>query len=324
MSETKTGTAAVLVAGEALIDLTHADPAGSAPGPDTPQGAYVAHPGGGPCNTSVALARLGIGTLFLGAVSTDAFGEQLRSHMAGSGVDLSLSPATDLPSTLAVATVDQAGHARYGFYMDGTSATQLHPADVPDPFPDSVSTVHVGTLGLVLEPTATTIVDMIGRVSEHQLVFLDPNVRTGVIPDLGAYHRRLVGLIRHSDIVKLSDDDARALHPDLEPDEVARRLSGLGPRLIVLTRGGASVSAHHGGDVITLEIPPVDVVDTIGAGDSFSAGLLAWLSDHGKLSKHAVRNLSAHDVRAALEFAARVAAVTVSRPGADPPRRSEL
>lgn len=311
----------VLVAGEALIDLAHTAPEAAT---DTAPLRYVAHPGGGPCNTSVALARLDIPTTFLGAISTDGFGERLRKHMTDSGVDLSLAPTTNLPSTLAVATVDQDGHARYGFYMDGTAATQLLPDDVPDPLPPDVTTVHIGTLGLVLEPTATTIVQMVGKVHDDTLVFLDPNVRTGVIQDLDAYHRRLVGLVRHADIVKMSDDDARSLHPDLEPEEVARRLSGLGPRIVVLTRGGDSVSAFHRTEVITHDIPPVEVADSIGAGDSFSAGFLAWLDDHDKLSKDGVGSLTSDEVAAALEFAARVAAVTVSRPGADPPMRSEL
>jgi len=308
----------ILVAGEALIDLTRA-----APGDDG-AGTYTAHPGGGPCNTAVALARLGVPTGFLGAVGTDSFGERLTEHLVGAGVDTAQVTRTDGPTTLALADVDDNGQASYAFYMDGTSAAQLYPRHVPDPLDDSIEAIHVGTLGLVLEPTGTSIVAMVVREAGRRVVAVDPNIRRAVIPDMEAHRARLDTVMRRADIVRVSVDDAAHLVPGADPEQVLADIGRLGVSLAVLTDGGDGVTALHRGRRIRRPAVAAEVVDTIGAGDSFNAGLLAWLHDHDRLTPSAIAALEPGEVAEAIDFAGAVAAVTVSRPGADPPHRTEL
>jgi fructokinase len=194
----------ILVAGEALIDLTRAVPGESA------SETYTAHPGGGPCNTAVALGRLGIATGFLGALSTDAFGERLMEHLGAAGVDTSRVTRTARPTTLAMADVDDDGQATYAFYMDGTSAAQLYPHHVPDPLDASVEAIHVGTLGLVLEPTGTSIVAMVVREAGRRVIAVDPNIRRAVIPDMDTHRARLDTVMRRADIVRISANSGPA------------------------------------------------------------------------------------------------------------------
>ncbi len=306
----------ILVAGEALIDLTHDPRRGEG---------YHPVPGGGPCNTAVALARLGIPAAFFGALGTDGFGVLLRRHLDAAGVDLSFAPTTDRPTTLALATLDGAGVASYGFYLDGTSATQVLPEHLPAPLDPGVAAVHVGSLGLVLEPAALTIAELAATATTaERVVMVDPNVRTAVIGDMAGYLARLDGVIRYADVVKLSDEDAAAIDPTLDPADTAASMLQMGPSLVVLTHGAAPPLAFHAAGQVEVPVPPIKVVDTIGAGDSFGAALLTWLHDNGRLSKPAIAALTLDDVTAALAFAAAAAAVTVSRQGADPPYRADL
>ncbi len=306
----------ILVAGEALIDLTRDPRRGEG---------YHPIPGGGPCNTAVALARLGVPTGYFGALGTDAFGTLLRQHLASAGVDLSLSPTTDNPTTLALATIDDAGTAGYAFYLTRTSATQLLLRHLPVALDPAVTAVHIGSLGLVLEPAALTIADLAASAATaNRVVMIDPNIRPAVIDNMDGYLSRLDGIIGYADVVKLSDDDAVVMDPSFDPTETAAALLNRGPSLVVLTRGGEPAIAFHPSGQVEVPTPATDVVDTIGAGDSFGAGLLAWLHDNARLTKNAIAGLALEDLTAALGFAADVAAVTVSRPGADPPYREDL
>jgi fructokinase len=306
----RSGDRVVVVAGEALVDLVATDDGGP----------YVPHCGGGPYNTARSLARLGVATAFLGRVSSDRFGTMLRAGLQDDGVLLDGAVLTDDPTTLAVAVVDEGGGARYAFYLGGTSAPGLAPADVT--LPVAVGALHVGTLGLVLEPVGGTLADLALSLAARVPLVLDPNVRPSAVRHPDRYRERIRRLGAAAAVVKLSDEDARWLHPDLEPIDAARRIVADGAGLVVLTQGGSgSVGVSARGEV-RVAAEPVTMVDTIGAGDSFGAGLVCWLTEHGALD--AVAALEVADVADALRFASRVAAVTVSRPGADPPRRHEV
>ena len=303
----------ILVAGEALIDLTEGS-----------DGRFTAHPGGGPCNTAVAIGRLGVPVSFLGGLSRDGFGERLRRHLAGAGVDLDLAVDTDTPTTLAVASLDPAGVASYTFHLADTSAAALTPDRIPPLRPAGVSCVWYGTLGLVVEPTATTLIDLVDRIRPDVVVGVDPNLRPAALSDLGGHIRRMTAVMAGADIVKLSSEDAALLRPGVEPADAAAWVHGLGPPLVLLTAGAGAAIAVTAEGTFELPVPEVVVADTIGAGDSYGAGILAGLHDGGLLTKPAVAAIG-HDQLADIHrFAAEVAGATVARPGADPPWRSEL
>ena len=297
----------IVVCGEALIDQI-----------PSPNGRQRETPGGGPFTTARALARLGIPTQFLGRLSTDAFGQQLRDLLAADGADLSLTSFGPEPTTLAIAEVGADGHAAYRFVIDGTSGSNLTRQMVPATFSPDVKALHVGTLGLVFEPVATTIADLVEREHRKRLVMVDPNIRPSAVPN----RSRLDRILAQSTIVKASDADVTWLYPELDLQSAARALLARGPALVVVTLGSQGAFGVCSGTQVRAAAPSVDVVDTIGAGDAFGAALLAWLSDHDRLDRHL--HLDADELRAALEFACLVASITCTRAGANPPWRSEL
>jgi len=312
----------IVVCGEALIDLV--------PSVD---GRQRGTPGGGPFTTARALARLGIPTQFLGRLSTDAFGQQLRDLLATDGADLSLTSFGPEPTTLAIADVDPEGHAAYRFVIDGTSAPNLTQQMVPASLAPEVSALHVGTLGLVLEPIGTTIAALVDREHTRRLVMVDPNIRPSALSLLppsplagegrgGRYRARLDQVIAQSTIVKASDADIAWLFPGLDFHAAAHALLACGPHLVVVTLGADGAFGVTGEADAEVPAPAVAVVDTIGAGDAFGAALLAWLHDHDRLNRKL--RLGRDELRAALEFACLVASLTCTRAGADPPRRAEL
>jgi fructokinase len=290
----------IVVGGEALYDLVARE-----------DGTIDAHPGGGPFNTARTIGRLGEPVAFLGRLSTDRFGERHARMLAEDGVDLGATARTDEPTTLALAEVDRAGQAAYRFYAHGTAAVGLTSETA---LPAHVACLHVGTLGLVYETIASTLEALVERVHDSALVALDPNCRPSAIEDEAAYRARIGRILLHTHLLKLSEDDLAWLAPGRPPIE-------LGPSAVLLTRGGAGATVVSPGRETDVEAPTVDVVDTIGAGDAFGGGFLAWWSARG-LGRD---QLSDHDlVVEGARFAARVAAITCSRAGADPPRRGEL
>jgi fructokinase len=311
----------IVVCGEALIDLV-----------PSAQGQQRGTPGGGPFTTARALARLGIPAQFLGHLSRDAYGEQLRDLLAADGADLAMTSFGPEPTTLAIAEVNDDGHAYYRFVSDGTSAPNLTSTMVPASFGPDVGALHVGTLGLVFEPIATTIAALVDREHSNRVVMVDPNIRPTAVESKspspsgggrgGGYRARLDRIIAQSTIVKASDADIAWLFPELDRMAAARALLARGPRLVVVTLGAEGAVGVSADAEVRVTAPKVKVVDTIGAGDAFGAALLAWLADHGKLSRD--MRLERDELGAALEFACLVASITCTRAGADPPWRAEL
>jgi fructokinase len=301
----------ILVCGEALVDsVTNAD------------GTQRLMPGGGPFNTARALARLGVPTAFLGHISNDALGHRLAELLVADGASLALATFGSEPTTLAVAEVDGAGLAEYEFFVEGTSAPHLTPEMIPDHLPRDIAALHVGTLGLVLEPMASTLADLVDREGPQRLVMLDTNVRPSLVSDNLEYRDRLMRLMGQSTIVKASEADLQWLNPDMGYEGAADQILKGGARLVLVTLGSQGAFGIGQNLRVTVEAPPVDVVDTIGAGDAFNAGFLAWLHDHDRISANL--NLEMEELRAALEFACLAASLTCAKAGAEPPTRKEM
>ncbi|MGW3910496.1 carbohydrate kinase family protein [Streptomyces sp. NPDC005070] len=299
----------IVVAGEALIDLVPQD-SGALAG-------LLPRLGGGPYNTAVALGRLGSPTAFCSRVSHDAFGQALLDGLVNAGVDVSSVRRGGEPTTLAVATIGTDGSAAYSFYVEGT-ADRLFAA--PDQLPDGARAVSFGTCSLVLEPGASAYEELM-RTAAAQNVFtaLDPNIRAGLIPDPDAYRARFRSWLPSVSLLKLSEDDARWL------GGTPRTWLAAGPAAVVITRGGDGLTAFtRDGAVHSVPGEPVDVVDTIGAGDTVNAALLHGLAARDALSPTALTELGPQGWTELLRFAARAAAVTCSRAGAEPPYAREL
>ena len=300
----------IVVCGEALIDMVTTGDSTRRP-----------TPGGGPFNTARALARLEAPAAFLGHFSTDEFGRMLADQLAADGASLALATFGPEPTTVAVANIGGDGLAEYEFLIQGTSAPNLTLDMIPAELPVEVKAVHLGTLGLVLEPMASSLAALVRREHGRRLVMLDPNIRPVLTTD-PQYRPRLDSLISQSTIVKASDADLDWLFQGLDRMAAARALLARGPKMVVVTLGAKGAVGMTASAEVRVPAPAVRVVDTIGAGDAFGAALLAWLHDHGRLSRDL--RLDREELRAALEFACLVASITCTRPGADPPRRAEL
>ncbi|MFD0304876.1 carbohydrate kinase [Streptomyces sp. NPDC127119] len=299
----------IVVAGEALIDLVPSESGALA--------ALAPRRGGGPYNTAVALGRLGSGTAFCSRISTDAFGEALVGGLREAGVDVSSVQRGAEPTTLAVASIAADGSAAYSFYVEGT-ADRLFSA--PDRLPDGTRAVSFGTCSLVLEPGASAYEELM-RSASAQGVFttLDPNIRAGLIPDPDAYRARFKSWLPSVSLLKLSEEDARWL------GGTPREWLASGPSAVVITRGGDGLTAFtRDGGEYSVPGEPVDVVDTIGAGDTVNAALLHGLAARDALSDAGLAGLGADGWGELLRFAAKAAAITCSRAGAEPPYAHEL
>ncbi|SDE71555.1 fructokinase [Paracoccus isoporae] len=301
----------ILCCGESLIDMVPED------------GAFLPLPGGSVYNTAVALGRLGADAGYLWPISTDDFGAALRGPLEKAGVDLSLCPATDRLTTLAFVFLND-GHASYSFYDEATAGRMFDEGELPA-LPDGLEALFIGGISLIQDPCGATVDEVAHRAAESgAVVMVDLNIRPNLIRDERATKSRLEGLMRVADIVKISDDDAAWLFPDHAPEDSAVQLLDLGPLLILRTHGAEGATAIHRNGQVNRKAEPVEIADTIGAGDTFNAGLLTALSEAGVLDKTALEKLDEETLGKALDLAARAAAVTVSRPGANPPWREEL
>jgi fructokinase len=300
----------IVVCGEALIDMI-----------SNGDGTQQAAPGGGPFNTARALARLGVPTAFLGRLSDDVFGRQLAESLVADGVNLELVSIGQEPTTIAVADVDSEGFAEYQFLVQGSSAPNLTHEMVPEQFSPEVKAIHGGTLGLVLEPMASTLANLIDREHGHRMVMLDPNIRLGLVPE-AEYRTRLHTAISQSTVVKASKSDLAWLYPGVGYEQAVNAILGDGVRLVVVTLGPDGAFGGHRDLRLHVAAPPVEVVDTIGAGDAFGAALLAWLHDHDAVQLDV--HLEPEALEAALDFACLAGALTCARAGAEPPWKAEM
>jgi fructokinase len=304
----------ILCCGEALIDMLPRQTA-------TGESCFAPHAGGAVFNTAIALGRLGQDVGFLCGLSTDLFGERLAETLRDSGVSVDLCPRLDAPTTLAFVTLVD-GQARYAFYDENTALRRLAPEILPEIGPQ-VQALFFGGISLVSEPCGSAYEALCLR-ERDRLIMLDPNIRPGFIKDEAAYRARLARMMAVADVVKLSDEDLRWLMPGMDESAAIARLRAVGVSLVLITRGGDGATGHWEGESVSVAARRVEVVDTVGAGDTFNAGFLAHLSGQGKATKAGLATLGLDDLRAAMTHAAKVAAITASRAGANPPWAREL
>ncbi len=301
----------IVVCGEALVDLV------------AERGAQRVVAGGGPFNTAIALGRLAVDVGFLGTLSNDAYGEMLRRRLVEAGVDTSLVRRSERATPKAVVHQRGDGRNEYTFQLEATAFGDFPISELPA-LHDDAWALHVGTLALGIDPPAHTFEALIDREAGDRSIILDPNVRPLIFGDVEVYRARFERLAGLADIVKLSDDDAAWLYPSLDPDGVLDRLLGLGPRLVALTLGSEGAIAGSGGTRVAAPGFAIEVVDTVGAGDSFGAALVAALVASRALGPGRRHDLDTPLLAAALSFAVAASAITCTRTGADPPTRAEI
>jgi fructokinase len=287
---------------------------------------YSAHPGGSPLNVAVGLARLGHDTALQARLAADAFGRILRTHAAENGVDLSAAVEAAEPSTLAVVSLDAEGRATYDFYIDGTADWQWQPAELRE-LPADLTVLHTGSLAAWTPPGAEVIADVVRRTHAGGavLVSYDPNVRPRLLGTPERGRAAVEASVASSHLVKASDEDVRWLYPGRSLDDVAASWLSLGASCIIITRGGDGASGYRAGRA-PLHRParPITLVDTVGAGDAFTAGLLGAIVDAGADHPRRLAELADDILTGLIDEAILVAALTCERPGADPPTRAEL
>jgi fructokinase len=292
----------IWVCGEVLIDIL-------------PSGPVV---GGGPANTAKALARLGHDVHFIDGNSSDAFGASARAELLNDGVNLDLALASDKPTCTATVTLDGAGSASYEFLIDGTATFDFAPSWLPDPYRYQPQVLHIGTLVTVIEPGASALYDWAMQVAELAPIVFDPNIRPSVMPDRDLYEAAVEKWAALSAVIKVSDDDLAWLFPDQSIDDVAHRWINDGAFLIVVTQGANGLMGYTADGRVEVSGVKVDVVDTVGAGDTVGAIVVEAMLAHGLVE------LRGDLLRGVLTRAAAAAAITCSRKGAQPPYKHEL
>jgi fructokinase len=300
----------IVLAGDALVDLiVRAD------------GSITAVPGGGPYNSARAIGRLGMAVAWIGGLSSDRFGRELEAGLSGAGVDLSMAQRTELPTTLALAEIGADGAASYRFYTDSTSAPAVYPEPLAGGLPADTDAVLTGTLGFVLEPMATTLEGLVASLPPDLLLMVDPNCRPSITRDPDGFRARIARVLARADIVKVSTEDLEFLRPGEHVNSSAAWVQSLGPRVVLVTDGAAPVRVLIDGVEHLVPAPTVNVVDTIGAGDTFGGAFLACLVQGGG-GRHAAGDTPA--VLRAAQFAVRASAYVCEQAGAKPPTLAEL
>ena len=305
----------ILCCGEALIDFMPVESA---------DGALAFQPfnGGSIYNVAIALGRLGQSAGFFGGLSEDFFGEMLGNELANSSVDISLSIKSGRATTLAFVKFND-GQPDYAFLDEVSAGRMLNDDQIPN-LPDEVDLLHFGSISLISNPAASMFEQLAAREKGRRLISIDPNIRPSLVNDESDYRARLERMFSIADIIKVSDEDLEWLYPGIELEDCALRWLNGGARLVVITQGAKGAIAYAGDSIVEQAIESVDVVDTVGAGDTFMAGLLAALGESGNLSSSKLNAINQAALINALSFATRAAAITVSRKGANPPWKEAL
>lgn len=305
----------IICCGEALIDML---PRESTLG----ESAFAPYAGGAIFNTAIALGRLGIPTGFFTGLSTDMFGDILRETLKASNVDFGPCATSDLHTTLAVVKLVN-GSATYAFFDENTAGRMITEADLPA-LGDFCEALHFGAISLIPEPCGSTYEALMVREHEKRVISFDPNIRPGFIKDREGHKARMLRMAAMSDIVKFSDEDLDWFGEEGSHEALAAEWLKRGPKLVVITKGADGADGYTSRGKVTVAGEKVTVVDTVGAGDTFDAGILASLKLNNLLTKQAVANLSEAQLFDALTLGAKAAAVTVSRAGANPPFAHEI
>jgi len=299
----------VWVCGEALIDLIPVEPGSEQ---------RNAIPGGGPANTAHALARLGIPTEFIGGLSDDEYGRRMRAEFIADGVGLTFTPEHKLPTCLAIVSIAIDGGATYEFKIDGTATFAFATENLPDPKLVNPEAIYIGTLATIIEPGASILKDWIIQAKDYAPIIYDPNIRSSVISDRSRYQEVVKNWVVLSNVVKASEDDLAWLYPDTDPLKIARSWVSQGVQLVVVTKGENGIVGVTENKEVSIPGVKVDVIDTVGAGDTVGAVIVEALVEFG------LEKLTSELLSHTLHRAALAAAITCSRAGANPPTKAEL
>lgn len=296
----------VWVAGEVLIDLI-------------PEGSEcIPIVGGGPANTAKALAKLGIDTQFIDGISTGEYGMMAKNELISAGVKLDCVKYSDKPTCLAIVSISDSGSATYEFVIENTATFDFTLAWLPNPRIDEPSLLHVGTLAAAIEPGASILFSWAQSVAKVASIVFDPNIRPAVISNREQYVVQVERWVAISSAVNVSDDDLRWLYPILEIEQVVKNWLAMGPSLIVVTFGDQGLAGYRAGKKVRVDAVKVKVADTVGAGDTVGAILVEAIVKDGLDSLNGAR------LEVMLKRAAKAAAITVSRSGANPPTLEEI
>ena len=305
-----------LSCGEALFDFF--------PTSETDTGfIFDARIGGSPFNVAIGLSRLGCDAALFTSLSIDPLGRRLEQTLREEGVGTSFIVDKQNPTTLAFVGLESRGVPHYKFYGHEAADCSVREEDLPD-LPQSVTAMHFGSYSLVVEPTGSSMLQLARRYREEKLVSLDPNPRLNVEPDVNRWRQCVESFSEIADLIKVSDEDLGVLFPGESIDTAITRWSERGAQLIVVTRGSNGALVSFQGKVFEASGCPVEVVDTVGAGDSFQAGLLCGLEELGKATKSGLSEVSEDECRRIVAFAMAAAAITCTRRGADLPHRSDM
>ncbi|MCX7845754.1 MAG: carbohydrate kinase [Dictyoglomaceae bacterium] len=306
----------LLICGEALIDFT--------PTKIDEKTAFILSPGGSPYNVAITLGRLKTDVSFFSKISEDIFGEILVSFLKENNVKMNYLLRGKEPTTLAFVVIGPNNEPNFVFYGDNTADSSLKLDDLPSFLPSEVDLIHFGSISLIRGSTAFTLEKLMERERGKILISLDPNVRPMLIDDKQNYIKKLEKWIACSNLVKVSKGDLNWLYPDKTIENIVKNWLNLGPELVIVTKGADGAIAFCEKGIVEVPALKVQVVDTVGAGDSFMGGLLYWFWKIKKLNLNTFKKLSLEEIKEGLIFASKVAGITCTRVGANPPFLEEL
>jgi fructokinase len=308
-----------LVCGEALFDVFDVS------SPDSPANSlrFDAVAGGSPFNVAIGLRRLGVDVQYMGGLSRDPLGIRLHQLLENEGVGTQYVKRSNAPTTLAMVALDAHGHPHYDFRGAGCADRTLEPDDLPV-LDENVSGIHVGSYSLVVEPIGNTLLTLARREQGRRLITLDPNVRLNVEPDVELWRGRVASFALLADVVKVSDEDLKLLYPGRDLDECASAWLGNHCQLVIVTRGSAGAQVYTRTAQWSIPAYPSSVQDTVGAGDTFQAALIAQLVNAGRTREERLNALTRDTLRQMMDFASAASAITCSRKGPDLPRLADV